>query len=824
MAKAPGQAGCEVLQRPSTGLRQPPRAADEGIVRIFARLLSRLAAAAPLPRRTLAGAVAMSACAALLTAAPAGAIVETVGATKVGLQPRNLAFANDGAMSGEFRDFGGGPILPSTNTYVIYWDPAAKLHGNWEHIVDVFMQSMGAESGSLADVFAVDSQYTDPANRKASYQSSFHGAYTDTNHYPSSGNCTDPAPLHGGKAITCVTDKQIREQLETFLAQHKLPKGIEDVYYLLTPPGVGVCLEAGHCSDYPATPEEIEAIEAEKSEPEAYEIYKHSFCSYHSAINPNNATNGDASTVLYAVIPWIARGEGDYHLALQDQKQAYDCQDGGFLLNEKNSVLEKEHPTITTKEEAEKRLAAEEKENKELTAAEEQHTKGLITQAELETKEKELKAARAVREAEEKKAREAREKSEGPHEQEPNQDGLGEDGSYDDGLADLLVSQIGVEQQNIVTDPLLNGWQDTAGNESTDECRNVFALTRGGSASALPFTEAGTLSNQTFAGVNAYINDAFDLAAEKREYPGVPCLNGVNLKPQFTAPNPVNAGEVVGFDGMESDITLDAGTHFTAKGEEETTYPVFTWNFGDGSPEVSGFAPGAPSLNSPEATPCETPWLSPCAASTYHTYQYGGKYTVTLTVTDVGGNTTSVAREVTVVGAPRPSASGGSSSGASTSTSTSSTTAAAGAPSTAGGAAPAGHAPVPPPVAAAAIVKQTLHNAIHKGLVVSYSVNEQVAGHFEVLLSSATAHRLGIGGAPAAGLPAGSPTEVVIAKAILVTTKGGHSAVHIAFSKRTAARLARAHKVSLMLRLVVRNAATANPLTTSVVSSVTLTG
>jgi hypothetical protein len=778
------------------------------------RLLSRLTTASHLRRRMLAGGVVVSACVALLSAAPAGAIVETVGGTKVGLQPRNLAFANDGGVSGEFRDLGGGPILPSTNTYVIYWDPSARLHGNWEHIVDVFMQSMGAESGSLADVFAVDTQYTDPANRRASYESSFNGAYTDTSHYPSSGNCTDPAPLQGGKAITCVTDTQIREQLETFIAQHKLPKGIEDVYYLLTPPGVGVCLEAGHCSDYPATPEEIEFDEEEGLEPAAYKLYEHSFCSYHSAINPDNATNGDANTVLYAVIPWIAGGAGDYHLATQDRKQAYDCQDGGFLLNEKNSVLEKERPTVTTKEEAEKRLAAEKKENEELTAAEEQKTKGLITEAELKLKKEELKTARTVRESEETKEREAREKNEGPREQEPNQHGRGEDGSYDNGLADLLVSQIGVEQQNIITDPLLNGWQDTAGNESTDECRNVFDLTRGGGAIGEQLTEAGSLFNQTFAGDNAYINDAFDLAAQKREYPGVPCLTGVNLEPQFTAPNPANAGEVVGFDGMESDITLDAGTHFNAKGDEETTYPVFTWNFGDGSPAVTGFAPGAPSLNSPESAPCETPWLTPCAASTYHTYQYGGTYEVTLTVTDVGGNTTSVSKSVTVHGPAKPPAAGGPGSPGSAS-------AGAGAPGTAAGAA-AGHAPVPPPLVAAAIPKQSLHSAVRKGLVVSYSVNEQVAGHFEVLLSSATAHRLGITGSPAVGLPAGSPAEVVIAKAILVTTKGGHSAVHIAFSKRTDARLAHVHKVSLMLRLIVRNAASVDPLTSAVVSSATL--
>jgi hypothetical protein len=57
-----------------------------------------------------------------------------------------------------------------------------------------------------------------------------------------------------------------------------------------------------------------------------------------------------------------------------------------------------------------------------------------------------------------------------------------------------------------------------------------------------------------------------------------------------------------------------------------------------------------------------------------------------------------------------------------------------------------------------------------------------------------------------------------------VTTKGGHSVVHIKFSKKVAARLAHAHKAPLMLRLVVRNAASSNPQVTSVLSSITLTG
>jgi hypothetical protein len=99
-----------------------------------------------------------------------------------------------------------------------------------------------------------------------------------------------------------------------------------------------------------------------------------------------------------------------------------------------------------------------------------------------------------------------------------------------------------------------------------------------------------------------------------------------------------------------------------------------------------------------------------------------------------------------------------------------------------------------------------------------------VAGHFEVLLSRAIASRLGIGGPPALGLPAGTPPQVVIGRATLVTTSAGRGAVNIQFSKRTASRLARLHRVSLMLRLIVRNADSHTPATTTVLSTITLSG
>ena len=129
---------------------------------------------------------------------------------------------------------------------------------------------------------------------------------------------------------------------------------------------------------------------------------------------------------------------------------------------------------------------------------------------------------------------------------------------------------------------------------------------------------------------------------------------------------------------------------------------------------------------------------------------------------------------------------------------------------------------MPAPVAQAAIISRTLKTATRKGLIVRYSVNEQVAGHFEVLMSRAVAARVGITGPVATGLPAGTQPQIVIARATLVTTTGGRGAFNIHFSKRTAARLRRLHSVSLTLVLAVRNASSQSPTSTTVISTTTL--
>jgi hypothetical protein len=106
---------------------------------------------------------------------------------------------------------------------------------------------------------------------------------------------------------------------------------------------------------------------------------------------------------------------------------------------------------------------------------------------------------------------------------------------------------------------------------------------------------------------------------------------------------------------------------------------------------------------------------------------------------------------------------------------------------------------------------------------VRYSVNERVAGYFQVLLSRALADRLGVTGPPAQGLPSGSPAAKVIATALLVTTKGGGSVLHIRLSSRTGARLRRVGRLPVTLRLIAHNASSA-PISATVLAKATLTG
>jgi hypothetical protein len=698
----------------------------------------------------------------LALTAPASAVVTEVGGTKVGLQPRSVLLGAGGE-SVSISNESGHPVLHGSNVFAVYWDPQNRFHHEWLVGIDNFLQRMGASSGDLGFTLSALTQYRDRSNTGAAYQTVFRGAYSDTAKYPVAG-CTDPNLSFTGKPITCLTDAQVREQLQSFISSHGLPKGMSSIFYVLTPPGVTVCVDAAatRCSDY-----KVSALEEGKEERNSTS-WNQSFCSYHAAVSPTNPESGDGNTILYAVIPWSAgtAGAGSLEAAKRVYREAFDCQDGGWNPEKGEETLERA---------------------KELSEGE----------------EKTLEEA-----SPEERARiEKRRLLEGPHQEEPNQEGKGEEGDYGPGLFDLIANEIAVQQASIATDPLLNAWQDAEGHEVVDQCRNSFASTAGGhsiagTVTADEHTEAGTLSNTELSSPELgddkyYVNNVLNT--------GGACVGGVGLIPRFTAPNPVNVNEVVTFDGMESTVSLLRGLEYGPTGPPSPTYANFKWNFGDGSPEVSGYAPGAPL--------CEAPWLSPCAASTLHSYANGGTYNVTLTVTDVGGYISSVTHPVAVVGPAPPSGGGSSSSTQGGSTQGGSSTSAAGTT----GAVNAGAAPT----AAAVIVSRSLKSALRSGLVVRYAVNERVTGRFEVLLAKSVAKKIGLRAPNATGLAQGTPAQTLIGKSILVTTAGGRGQVKIAFSKSNVAKLRKLHGATMMLRLVVRNLsnASATALTKSTLHS-----
>jgi hypothetical protein len=638
--------------------------------------------------------------------------------------------------------YGGGPVMGTNVTYAIYWDPAVlrpgdpgrpgKYHGDWQQLVNRFLYDIGANNGSLGNVFSLTPQYPEANGTRAAYSSTFRGAAVDRDMYPADG-CNDPAPGLN-KTFACFTDQQVRNELKSFIASNGLHAGLGTVFFLLTPPDVTICTDSGgpatgHCSDstkkQPWTPMEEPPTAEETAEESSYQ---RSFCSYHSF-----TSTFSAEPLLYAVVPWGAGSFGakfDPELLpdFPNQHNGSDCQDGTKII------------------------------------------------------------------------------------QEPNQEELSPDGYSDHGLADVIINQVAAQLFATITDPTLNGWNEPlSGNEAPDQCRNWFEgpPVVQGSGSPDEHTEAGHYFNQTINGHSYYLNTEYNQSAQYYAYPGLRCELHNNFVPTFTAPNPVNSGDVVGFDGAESDITLEQSAD-PNPGAQPQYRATFSWNFGDGTPIVSG--PGYRDPNAGE----------PLYASVFHSYQYGGTYQATLTVTDAAGNVAVASRDITVNGPPPPSTGGGPGGGTPNETP-------AGPGTTTGKGSGTGSNPlqgpgggVPGPVASAVASNRSLSQALQKGLVVNYSVNEQVAGHFEVLLDSRTAARLGIKGRKAVGLPAGSPQSLIIGQAILVTTKGGHSSVRIKFSKRTNARLRHVRRVALLLRLVVRNAATQSPQSTTVLTPIVL--
>jgi hypothetical protein len=139
--------------------------------------------------------------------------------------------------------------------------------------INQFFTDVAHDSGGSSNVYPVAKEYFDnPGAVHIQYKSTFGGAYVDHSPLPANG-CDDAAPpLHDP---FCLTDQQLENEIEAVLTAKGWHGGLDHIFFVMTPNGVGSCeTAAGNCST-------------------------DAFCAYHSYfVNSNN------ENVIYANEPY----------------------------------------------------------------------------------------------------------------------------------------------------------------------------------------------------------------------------------------------------------------------------------------------------------------------------------------------------------------------------------------------------------------------------------------------------------------------------------------------------------------------------------------
>jgi PKD repeat protein len=249
-------------------------------------------------------------------AGPAGAILVKIHGRSLGVTPTNNAageaFArahavlarrpfDEGPNGGGPLVYHGGPVMHTTETHVIYWDPENEFTEATKGIVNKFFTDVAHDSGLGTNEFGVNGQFTDGTGN-AAYESKFAGALVDSDKYPASA-CATPEFADPGPPYThCLVDEQLQTELQAFIGAKALPKGPTQFFALLLPHKVVTCIEefGEECSN-------------------------NVFCAYHSSIEP-----GSPNEILYADIPFSLL---DTTESFGPAPNAKGCQDDGHPKN-----------------------------------------------------------------------------------------------------------------------------------------------------------------------------------------------------------------------------------------------------------------------------------------------------------------------------------------------------------------------------------------------------------------------------------------------------------------------------------------------------------
>lgn len=284
-----------------------------------------------------------------------------------------------------------------------------------------------------------------------------------------------------------------------------------------------------------------------------------------------------------------------------------------------------------------------------------------------------------------------------------------------------LVSSISQSQIAAIVNPFLNGWVALNGSEidDNDGCTPL--------PNSLDSVTVGSSSQNPYF-LQREFNNAGVIEGDPNTYFG--CAPNVILSPDFVVPSSVNPGDEVEFDGSPTASTLivpNAG---------------YQWSFGDG-----GTATG-PSVE--------------------HSYVKGGNYTVTLTVTDRGGNVRTLSQTIQVLGSNGQPVSQPSTHGTKRLR------------------------------IRLLLLPQGKREVLRKGLMARVSSNQRADGIAYVSISRSLAKR--------AHIKLGRGQSVVIGTGAVSGIKDGTVTLHLRLSKGVAAKLGRLSHVTLTVRLALVDA------------------
>jgi hypothetical protein len=134
-------------------------------------------------------------------------------------------------------DYNGGPVMPSNTNYMVLWNPTGSGTYPPDYVPGLrqWFTDLAHDSGGVQNTDSVSAQYQDLTGAFSRYTTTFGGALVDTQPYPAS-QCPVNSPV-----IECLTDAQIQQELERFVASKGLKTDLSHEYFLLTPPHVESC-------------------------------------------------------------------------------------------------------------------------------------------------------------------------------------------------------------------------------------------------------------------------------------------------------------------------------------------------------------------------------------------------------------------------------------------------------------------------------------------------------------------------------------------------------------------------------------------------------